>query len=566
MYPIFPKKRQISIPSELCSLLCLLALFLPLANLAETPGLLNFQGRVLVGGAVFEGEGQFKFALVNGDGSELYWGNASDGNQDGQPDQAVSVPVSAGLYSVLLGDTALANMASIPAKAFANNPLYLRVWFDDQENGYAQLTPDQRVVPAGYALVAGTVADGAITAEKLAPGALDAVTQSFAPSGFTVVSTKAQDADLIAKSFVPFMSVPAPPWRSGSPDHNLSARFGHSAIWTGNAWIIWGGTLGAGVYSRSGALYRPESDQWQTVSSLDAPAARFGHTAVWSGESMIIWGGFGAAAYTNDGGRFKVANSSWSDVSVTGAPAGREGHIAVWTGSQMLVWGGDNFSGLLGDGALYDPALDKWTALTLPNQPEARASATAVWTGDRLIIWGGLGGNGSLNSGAQLIFDTAGSPLQWKTVSLTDAPTARSGHTAVWSGSRMIIWGGESNGAVFADGALYDPVSDSWQPVSTTGAPDGRREHNAVWTGTEMIVLNGMNASGALSSGGAYSQLSDEWRQFTNGGNPPARQGAVVGWTGLDLLVFGGQNDSDQALSAFWRLNPQPAWYFYRKP
>ena len=130
----------------------------------------------------------------------------------------------------------------------------------------------------------------------------------------------------------------------------------------------------------------------------------------------------------------------------------------------------------------------------------------------------------------------------------------------------MIIWGGESNRAVFADGALYDPVSDSWQPVSTTGAPDGRREHNAVWTGTEMIVLNGMNASGTLSSGGAYSQLSDEWRQFTNGGNPPARQGAVVGWTGLDLLVFGGQNDSDQALSAFWRLNPQPAWYFYRKP
>ncbi|MDB4350555.1 hypothetical protein OAB11_01105 [Verrucomicrobia bacterium] len=496
----------------------------------------------------------------------MYWGNASDGNQDGQPDQAVSVPVSAGLYSVLLGDTSLANMAPIPAEAFANNPLYLRVWFDDQVNGYAQLTPDQRVIPAGYALVAGTVADGAITAEKLAPGALDAVTQSFAPSGFTVVSTKAQDADLIAKSFVPFMSVPAPPWRSGSSDHDLLPRFGHSAAWTGNAWIIWGGTLGAGVYSRSGALYLPESDQWQTVSPLDAPTARFGHTAVWSGESMIIWGGFGASAYTNDGGRFKVANSSWSDVSVTGAPAGREGHIAVWTGSQMLVWGGDNFSGLLGDGALYDPALDKWTALTLPNQPEARTSATAVWTGDRLIIWGGLGGNGSLNSGAQLIFDTAGSPLQWKTVSLTDAPTARSGHTAVWSGSRMIIWGGESNGAVFADGALYDPASDSWQPVSTTGAPDGRREHNAVWTGTEMIVLNGMNASGALSSGGAYSQLSDEWRQFTNGGNPPARQGAVVGWTGLDLLVFGGQNDSGQALSAFWRLNPQPAWYFYRKP
>jgi hypothetical protein len=130
----------------------------------------------------------------------------------------------------------------------------------------------------------------------------------------------------------------------------------------------------------------------------------------------------------------------------------------------------------------------------------------------------------------------------------------------------MIIWGGQSNGTVFADGALYDPVSDTWQPVAATGAPDGRGEHNAVWTGTEMIVLNGMNASGVLSSGGGYSQSSGEWRKLNAEGNPPARRGAVVGWSGMDLMVFGGRNDLDQSLSAFWRLNPQPAWYFYRKP
>ena len=547
-------------------MLRLLALFLPLASLAETPGLLNFQGRVLVGGNVFDGEGQFKFALVNGDGSELYWGNASDGDQDGQPDQAVSVPVSAGLYSVLLGDTSLANMAPIPAETFAKNPLYLRVWFNDQVNGYAHLTPDQRVVPTGYALVAGTVADGAITPEKLAPDTLGSISESIVPQGFTVVSSKAQDADLMAKSFVPFMSVPAPPWYLGSSDHDLSARFGHSAIQSENAWIIWGGTLGSGVYSSTGAMYLTESDQWQAVSSLDAPSARSGHSAVWSGESMIIWGGFGATGYANDGGRFRIANSSWSPTSVTQAPEGREGHIAVWTGKQMLVWGGRNNSGLLEDGAIYDPALNTWTTLALLNGPEARMGATATWTGDRLLIWGGQGANGFLNSGAQLTFDANGSPLAWQPISLTEAPAARSEHTAVWSGSRMIIWGGQSNGTVFADGALYDPVTDTWQPVATSGAPDGRREHNALWTGTEMIVLNGTNASGALSSGGVYNQSNDEWRKLNAEGNPPARRGAIVGWTGMELFVFGGRNGSGQALSALWRLNPQPAWYFYRKP
>jgi hypothetical protein len=31
----------------------------------------------------------------------------------------------------------------------------------------------------------------------------------------------------------------------------------------------------------------------------------------------------------------------------------------------------------------------------------------------------------------------------WTATSLVDAPTARNGHTAVWTGSEMIVWGGQ---------------------------------------------------------------------------------------------------------------------------
>ena len=79
-------------------------------------------------------------------------------------------------------------------------------------------------------------------------------------------------------------------------------------------------------------------------------------------------------------------------------------------------------------------------------------------------------------------------------------------------------------------------------------------------------MLNGINASGSLSSGGVYNKSNDECRKLNAEGNPPARLGAIVGWTGMELFVFGGRNGSGQALSALWRLNPQPAWYFYRKP
>jgi hypothetical protein len=40
----------------------------------------------------------------------------------------------------------------------------------------------------------------------------------------------------------------------------------------------------------------------------------------------------------------------------------------------------------------------------------------------------------------------------------------------------------------FGDGARYDPKTDTWSSLSITDAPTPRAEHSAVWTGSEMIV------------------------------------------------------------------------------
>jgi hypothetical protein len=74
--------------------------------------------------------------------------------------------------TVLLGDTTLAHMTAVPASVFANGDVRLRVWFNDGTHGFELLVPDQRVAAVGYALAAN-VADGSVTAQKLAP-ALDA--------------------------------------------------------------------------------------------------------------------------------------------------------------------------------------------------------------------------------------------------------------------------------------------------------------------------------------------------------------------------------------------------------
>ena len=42
-------------------------------------------------------------------------------------------------------------------------------------------------------------------------------------------------------------------------------------------------------------------------------------------------------------------------------------------------------------------------------------------------------------------------------------------------------------------GGRYNPSTDSWTATSTTNAPDARCLHTAVWTGSEMIVWGGSN-------------------------------------------------------------------------
>jgi hypothetical protein len=125
---------------------------------------------------------------------------------------------------------------------------------------------------------------------------------------------------------------------------------------------------------------------------------------------------------------------------------------------------------------------DQWTATSIINAPSGRDGHTAVWTGSEMIVWGGF-------APLYPYFNTDGrynpSTDSWIATSLTNAPTGRSGHTAVWTGSEMIIWGGTY---LTNTGGRYNPSTDSWTATSLTNAPTGRSGHTAVWTGNEMIV------------------------------------------------------------------------------
>src|SRR5438876_2051471 len=104
----------------------------------------------------------------------------------------------------------------------------------------------------------------------------------------------------------------------------------------------------------------------------------------------------------------------------------------------------------------------------------------------------------------------------------------------------MIVWGGYGN-AVFNTGGRYNPVTDSWTATSTTNPPDARYYHTAVWTGSEMIVWGGIDESGNYSNtGGKYNPVTDSWTATSTTNVPERRAGPTAVWTGSDMIIRAG--------------------------
>ena len=176
-------------------------------------------------------------------------------------------------------------------------------------------------------------------------------------------------------------------WVAISTINTPEGRALHTAVWTGSEMIVWGGFDGDnGSYLNTGGRYSPTADSWTATSITNVPAGRSDHTAVWTGNEMIIWGGY---PYLNTGGRYDPTMNGWVATSLVDAPTARAFHTAVWTGSEMIVWGGGTLSSGVRTGGRYDPGVDGWVATSVNFAPVARIGHTAVWTGTEMIIWGG---------------------------------------------------------------------------------------------------------------------------------------------------------------------------------
>jgi hypothetical protein len=254
-----------------------------------------------------------------------------------------------------------------------------------------------------------------------------------------------------------------------------------------------------------GFRYDPETDAWRPLPESQL-GPRENYSVVWTGDEMVIWGGFRTEArqpvYLTDGARYDPDLNRWWAIRSDGAPTGRFWQSTVWTGQEMIIWGGHGQyepgggAPYLDDGGRYDPSSDAWRPLNSEEAPTARYQHSAAWTGSEMIIWGGRPapqdepGDGGLYDPVR---DT------WIPIATEGAPSSRWNHTGTWTGSGFVVWGGLRIGSgrggpppYRLDAVQYHPTSDMWTPLEV---PDElvkpRRLHTAVWADGELIVWGG---------------------------------------------------------------------------
>src|ERR1043166_4580851 len=362
-------------------------------------------------------------------------------------------------------------------------------------------------------------------------------------------------------------------WSVTAPSGDPSARTDATAVWAGTEMIAWGGT-GTEFSLRTGGRLNPSaatSNMWSSVAVTGGPGPRSEHTAVWTGTEMIIWGGFNGAQSLNTGGRYNPSLNTWATVTTASAPTLRGGHVAVWAGDRMVVWGGTDGTNFVATGGRYNPVGNSWQSTSAVNAPSARADAAAVWSGTEMIVWGGRFVSGGvtnfLNTGGR--YDPVANT--WQALPTNGAPAGRFNHTAVWTGSEMVVWGGETQNGRTNSGARFQRLANQWVPISTSGLPASRSQHTAVWAGTQMLIWGGFDGAVELASGGHYDPVRDAWGAITNNlATPSIRQRHAAVWSGTEMLIWSGRRHNglgyDDYFDDAFAYTPPRTMYLYLRP
>jgi hypothetical protein len=303
---------------------------------------------------------------------------------------------------------------------------------------------------------------------------------------------------------------------------------------------------------------------WSPMVALAGFAARSAAPAIWDAGAarLHVFGGFDGASALGTGASLDPtapAASAWTDFAADAdTPTARVGHSLTIdaAGGRLFAWGGwDGANGAshVAGGAVYDVTggADPW--VTMAASPLApRKAHSAIWTGSLLLIFGGGDASQRFGDGAAYDPSAGGS---WSDLDAGDPlrPEAREAHAAAWSGSTMLIWGGRDGTTFLKSGAVYDPAGPTW--TRTTDDPTTLSERAgafAVYDSGRYLVYGGYDGTGPLADGAWYDPVASTWTPIATLGAPAARTKACVAWDAATrrLVVWGGRDGGGTPLAS----------------
>ena len=327
--------------------------------------------------------------------------------------------------------------------------------------------------------------------------------------------------------------------------------------WTGQEFLVTGlryeQKQGRSTVRHVGAAYNPSTATWRTLPPMPGVAEirEGGYLSVWTGRELLAGGQGLHAAYN-------PATNRWRPVSNRIGYGTTDGAVVLWTGRQLLLWGGGCCGEYSDAGTAYNPATDSWQQL--PQAPLAGRHTTGAWTGTEMVVIGGI---------AEVVVDgvvhgrifrdaAAYNPATRSWRRLPPMPAPRTDATATWTGTEVLVVGGHSGdidgGPLYADGLAYNPMTNRWRQLPSMGV--GRIGHTAVWTGSQLLIWGGQTVRAgdrtATPHGMAYDPATDQWSALPI--SPlRGRTGHVAVWTGSQMLIWGGtparQTDPGTAFS-----------------
>ena len=525
-----------------------------LGNAHAVPPVLNYAGQVAINGEAFDGNGLFKFALVNADGTTTYWSNDGTSVDGSEPQASVAVVVNGGLYSILLGNTAQQGMGAIDPALFAqHNDAKLRVWFSDGVNGFQQLSPDRSFASVPYAFNSESAksadsANVATTAMAVQAGAI--TKQMLGQDVLSDLNRTVNHNDLSPQIKADINATIGMNRLSSEVTEKLNQEkttTNYNAPSVGSLLAVPYGSDAPAGYS----LYQrgtPKELVWEEKAPVSVARNAYDGVEVLDGKIYFVGGYNGSAK--NIAERYDPSTNTWE--TLNSMTQSRNGGAYSVLNSKLYAIAGANSTSV----EIFDYFTGNWT--NSANLAEKNNFGTAITTNGKIYLIGGSNGSGIINK--VLSFDPTSNEWSAK----TNMPTARASHKLVWFENRIWAIGGNV-GSPSNKVESYDPYTDLWQ---TETSLTFQRLSPVAWVANGRIYVGGgkIDASQYLKSIEVYDPTSKQW---TNAGNfPEIKSNADAVVLNDVVYVVAGYNGSayfNKVYAADLNASMEGVYDLYRK-